>query len=32
MLLTGLPVVEGQDLERGGPTPAGEAERAAGNR
>lgn len=32
VLLTGLPVVEGQDLERGGPTPAGEAERAAGNR
>lgn len=29
---TGLPVVEGQDLERGGPTSAGEVERAAGNR
>lgn len=29
---TGLPVVEGQDLERGGPASAGEVERAAGNR
>lgn len=29
---TGLPVVEGQDPERGGPASAGEVERAAGNR
>lgn len=29
---TGLPVVEGQDLERGGPASAGEVERAAGDR
>lgn len=29
---TGLPVVEGQDLERGGPASAGKVERAAGNR
>lgn len=32
MFSTGLPVVEGQDLERGGPASAGEVERAAGNR
>lgn len=32
MSLTGLPVVEGQDLERGGPASADEAERAAGHR
>lgn len=32
MFLTGLPVVEGQDLERGGPASAGEVERAAGDR
>lgn len=32
VLSTGLPVVEGQDLERGGPASAGEVERAAGNR
>lgn len=29
---TGLPVVEGQDLERGGSSSAGEVERAAGDR